>query len=171
MPTPSPELLAFHLNTRHTLAVIRAVPGELWDRAPGGSASTLRHQLRHLALVRESICLHLAGRPTAGLGALFEAPEWTSGDALAEAFETHARRCAPCLEILSARDLDAPFRTPFGNLSTPRNYLRCMLVEEVHHRAQMTCLLRLFGQEPPEFPGREWVELGIAQATAPRSPH
>ena len=38
-----------------------------------------------------------------------------------------------------------------------------MLVEEVHHRAQMTAVMRVMGLEPPPFPGREWVELGVGQ--------
>jgi uncharacterized damage-inducible protein DinB len=152
---------AFELNTAHTAAVIACVPGEFWDRVPGGSAATLRAQLLHLALVRESICRQVAGEPTAGLGATFEGPEWTT-DPVA-AFAAHAARCRALLARVDWAALDAPFVTPFGNRSTARNYLRCMLVEEVHHRAQMTGLLRLFGVEPPPFPGREWVELGVPQ--------
>lgn len=153
------ERAAFEVNTAHTAAVIAAVPEGLWDRAPGGSASTLRHQLLHLALVRESICHALAGEDTAGLGPRFEPEAWR---APAAAFAAHAERCRALLAAMKG-DLDAPFTTRFGNRSTPRNYLRCMLVEEVHHRAQMTCVLRLFGAEPPPFPGQAWVELGIDQ--------
>ena len=38
-----------------------------------------------------------------------------------------------------------------------------MLLEEQHHRAQMTLLLRLGGAEPPPYPGQAWVELGVDQ--------
>ncbi len=158
------ERAAFELNSGHTLAVIRAIPAEAWDRLPGGSAATLRAQLLHLALVRESICRALAGVDTAGLGATFEAPAWRGpGEDLAAAFEAHILRCLNLLAGLEASRLDTPFTTRFGNLSTPRNFLRSMLVEEVHHRAQMTAVMRLFGLVPPPFPGKAWVELGIPQ--------
>lgn len=155
----------FELATAHTLAVIRAVPAGAWDRIPAPGLPTLRDQLRHIALVRESIANCLAGVPTAGLGGTFETPDWTAGEgeALARAFEAHAERCRARLGALDFGNLDRPFRTPFGNRSTPRNYLRVMLLEETHHRAQMTFALRLFGCEPPEYPGRAWVELGISQ--------
>ena len=111
---------AFDLNSRHTLAVIRAIPDPAWDAPPGGTAAPLRAQLLHLALVRESICRALADGDTAGLGATFEAPGWRGGTAsLAGAFEAHAARCRDLLAQLGAADLDRPFRTRFGNWSTP----------------------------------------------------
>ena len=58
---------------------------------------------------------------------------------------------------------DAPFTTPFGNRSTPRNYLRTMLLEEHHHRAQMTMAMRLAEIERPPYPGQAWLELGVDQ--------
>ncbi len=158
------EQAAFELNSAHTLSVIRLIPAGAWDRLPGGSAVTLRDQLLHLALVRESICCALAGKDTTGLGATFESPAWRApGADLSAAFETHILRCLQCLAALDAARLDAPFITRFQNRSTPRNFLRAMLVEEVHHRAQMTGVMRLFGLEPPPFPGQAWVELGVPQ--------
>jgi uncharacterized damage-inducible protein DinB len=158
------ELAAFELNSAHTLAVIRRIPAEAWDRRPGGSAATLRDQLLHLALVRESICRALAGVDTEGLGDTFEEADWRAPEAdLSAAFEAHILRCLHLLATVDGTRLDAPFTTRFGNHSTPRNYLRSMLVEEVHHRAQMTVLMRVFGLEPPPFPGKGWVELGIPQ--------
>lgn len=159
-----PELGAFELNSRHTRSVLHAIPDGAWDAAPGGSAAPLRAQLLHLALVRESICRCLANVDTAGLGAVFEGPEWRGGTAaLAEAFEAHVARCRILLAGLRAEALDRPFHTRFGNRSTPRNYLRVMLVEEVHHRAQMTAVMRVLGLQPPPFPGKAWVELGVEQ--------
>ena len=156
-------IAAFHLASGHTAALIAATPDALWDR-PWPGLRTLREQLLHLALVRESICRQLAGEPTAGLGAAFETEGWRGGTAgLGEAFAAHSRRCLASLERLDPAALDAPFLTPFGNRSTPRNYLRVMLLEEHHHRAQMSQLLRLAGQEPPPYPGRAWVELGVDQ--------
>ena len=124
-----------------------------------------RRRERHLALVRESICRCLAGESTAGLGATFDTEAWHRGGTigLAEAFEAHSHRCRILLQRLEGTDLDRPFLTPFGNQSTPRNYLRMMLLEETHHRAQMSCLLRLSGLQPPDYPGQAWVELGIPQ--------
>lgn len=159
-----PERAAFELNSAHTLAVIRRIPATAWDRLPGGSAATLRDQLLHLALVRESICRALAGVDTTGLGDTFEAPAWRSPEAdPCAAFEAHVFRCLQLLVKVDGLRLDEPFTTRFGNRSTPRNFLRSMLVEEVHHRAQMTVVMRLFGLEPPPFPGQGWVELGIPQ--------
>lgn len=158
-------LPAFELATRHTLAVIAAAPEGRWDEAPAAGLKTLREQLAHIALVRESICRQLAGEPTAGLGLRFATDDWLRGGGaeLSAAFGDHALRCAPLLARIEEAKLDAPFTTPFGNRSTPRNYLRSLLLEEQHHRAQMTLALRLFGVEPPEYPGRAWVELGVDQ--------
>lgn len=150
---------AFEIATSHTAAVIKATPDELWDR-PWPGVKTLREQLLHLTLVRESICRQVAGAPTAGLGAGFEAPLW--GEPVI-AFAAHAERCRRLLVKLPERAFDTPFTTPFGNRSTPRNYLQMLLLEEHHHRAQMTQLLRLAGQEPPPYPGQAWVELGVDQ--------
>ncbi|MBS1766686.1 MAG: DinB family protein [Acidobacteria bacterium] len=153
---------AFDLATAHTAAVLAATPDDHWDRTWPG-LSTAREQLLHLALVRESICRQLAGEPTTGLGAAFETPDWRGGtDALKDAFGAHAHRCRDLLGRLHG-DLDTPFTTPFGNRSTPRNYLRTMLLEEHHHRAQMSQLLRLAGLEPPPYPGQAWLELGVDQ--------
>ncbi len=159
----SGELDAFELSTTHTAALIGVTPDEAWDRVWPG-LKTLREQLVHLALVRESICRQLAGEATAGLGESFASLEWTLGTAsLAAAFASHAGRCRASLAKVPWASLDAPFTTPFDNRSTPRNYLRVMLLEEHHHRAQMSQLLRLAGLEPPPYPGQAWVELGIPQ--------
>lgn len=159
----SGELAAFELSTAHTATLIHATPDDAWDRAWPG-LRTLREQLLHVALVRESICRHLAGEPTAGLGERFEASDWKGRTAeVNSAFAAHADRCRAALAKLDLATLDAPFTTPFGNRSTPRNYLRVMLLEEHHHRAQMSQLLRLAGYEPPPYPGQAWVELGIPQ--------
>lgn len=153
----------FGLATAHTGALIAATPDAHWDR-PWPGLSTAREQLRHLALVRESICRQLAGETTAGLGAVFESEAWRGGTAaLSGAFHDHAERCLALLLRLDKAALDQPFTTPFGNRSTPRNYLRVLLLEEQHHRAQMSQLLRLAGLEPPPYPGQAWVELGVDQ--------
>lgn len=157
------ELAVFKLSTAHTAAVLAATPDELWDRVWPG-LKTMREQLLHIALVRESICRQLAGEPTAGLGARFEEPDWRGGTARLEtAFAAHADRCRTLLTDLDETRLDMPFATPFGNRSTPRNYLRTLLLEEHHHRAQMSQLLRLAGLEPPPYPGQAWLELGVDQ--------
>ena len=162
MPAAS-FILAHDLAAAHTAALIAATPDAHWDR-PWPGLPTAREQLLHLALVRESICRQLAGEATAGLGAVFETEPWRGGTgSLIRAFNEHAERCRALLARLDAASLDRPFTTPFGNRSTPRNYLRAMLLEEQHHRAQMTQLLRLAGSEPPPYPGQAWVELGIDQ--------
>ena len=153
----------FELATAHTAAVVATVPDELWDRTWPGLRS-LREQLLHIALVRESICRQLGGEATAGLGAIFETEAWRDGTAgLTAAFAAHADRCRALLMKVDEGALDTPFTTPFGNRSTARNYLRTMLLEEHHHRAQMTQVLRLAGLQPPPYPGQAWVELGVDQ--------
>lgn len=155
--------IAFEIATAHTASVIAATPDARWDEARSG-LKTLREQLLHIALVRESICRQLAGEPTTGLGARFEEAPWSGGTPeLGAAFAAHAERCRGLLARLDGSALDASFITPFGNRSTPRNYLQMMLLEEHHHRAQMTQALRLAGIEPPPYPGQAWVELGVDQ--------
>jgi uncharacterized damage-inducible protein DinB len=154
---------AFEVATAHTAAVIAATPNTLWDaRQPNGKI--LREELIHLALVRESICRQLAQEPTTGVGTTFEADIWRGGTAdLGKGFQAHADRCRALLERIAEPGLHVPFTTPFGNRSTPFNYLLTMLLEEQHHRAQMTMALRLAGLEPPPYPGQAWVELGVDQ--------
>jgi uncharacterized damage-inducible protein DinB len=154
---------AFEVATAHTATVIAATPDALWD-ARQGSGKILRSELLHLVLVRESICRQLAGEPTTGAGAVFVTEIWQgmTGD-LGMAFHDHADRCRALLARVDEMGLHTPFTTPFGNRSTPFNYLLTMLLEEQHHRAQMTMALRLAGLEPPPYPGQAWVELGVDQ--------
>jgi uncharacterized damage-inducible protein DinB len=156
---------AFEISSAHTSAVIAATPEALWDvEVPG--LKSLRSQLLHLALVRESICRQLAGAPTAGGGKVFEDPPWQGGTAdLGAAFQAHVARCREHFGRMEG-PLDLPFTTPFGNQSTPWNYLLILLLEEQHHRAQMTQILRLNGVEPPPYPGQAWVELGVMDPSA-----
>ena len=154
---------AFEVATAHTAAVIAATPDTLWD-ARQSNGKIMRGELLHLALVRESICRQLAGEPTTGAGAVFETEIWQGMTAdLETAFRAHADRCRALLARISKAGLHIPFTTPFGNRSTPFNYLLTMLLEEQHHRAQMTMALRLAGLEPPPYPGQAWVELGVDQ--------
>lgn len=155
---------AFEIATAHTAAVIAATPDRLWD-AVQGNGKTLRSELLHVALVRESICRQLALEPTTGGGAVFETAPWQTGGTsdLAAGFHAHAARCRSLLGRVAESRLHAPFTTPFGNRSTPFNYLLVMLLEEQHHRAQMSLVLRLAGLEPPPYPGQAWVELGVDQ--------
>lgn len=154
---------AFEVATAHTAAVIATTPDRLWD-AEQPHGKRLREELKHLALVRESICRQLAAEPTTGAGLAFETEPWRGGSVdLQAAFEAHAARCRSLLGKIDGSRLEMPFMTPFGNRSTPFNYLLAMLLEEQHHRAQMTMALRLAGLEPPPYPGQAWVELDTDQ--------
>ena len=161
------ELRAFGVATAHTAAVIRAVPAEefwLWDLRPSPNLKTLREQLTHIALIRESIICTLTNRDPEALKTVFEAEPWSSGGDTAEllqAWDLHTRRCQIMLADLHTADLGKPFQTEFGNVSTPENYLRLMLLEETHHRAQMILMLRQFELDPPDFPGKAWAELNM----------
>lgn len=161
------ELRPFGVATAHTEAVIRAVPDSdppLWDIHPLPHLKSLREQLAHLALIRESVISTLTKRDPKSLKDTFDSEPWTgtgSTDALLQAWEEHTRRCQIMLADLHTADLTKPFQTEFGNVSTPENYLRLMLLEETHHRAQMILMLRMFQVEPPDFPGRAWAELSV----------
>lgn len=161
------ELRPFGVATAHTAAVIRSIPLErspLWDERPDPSVKTLREQLAHIALIRESIICTLTNRAPEALKPIFAAEPWILGGGSAEllqAWDLHTRRCQIMLADLHTSDLGKPFQTEFGNVSTPENYLRLMLLEETHHRAQMILLLKLFQLDPPDFPGRAWAELNM----------
>lgn len=161
------ELRPFGVATAHTAAVIRAVPDSefhLWDLHPVPHLKTLREQLAHIALIRESIICTLTNRDPESLKKVFESEPWRGAGGTAElmqAWDLHTRRCQIMLADLHTVDLGKPFQTEFGNVSTPENYLRLMLLEETHHRAQMILLLRLFHLDTPDFPGRAWAELNM----------
>ncbi len=161
------ELRPFGVATAHTAAVIRCVPDEevrAWDVRALPVLRTLREQLTHLALVRESIVMTLTQRDPKSLKVIYDAEPWSGGGGTAQliqAWEEHTRRCQLMLADLNTANLSKPFQTEFGNVSTPENYLRLMLLEETHHRAQMILLLRMYQLDPPEFPGRAWGELNL----------
>jgi uncharacterized damage-inducible protein DinB len=161
------ELRPFGVATAHTAAVIRAVPEEqsrLWDLRPSPPLQTLREQLSHIVLIRESIICTLTNRDPEALKAMIDAEPWSGGGGTTEilqAWDLHTRRCQIMLADLHTADLGKPFHTEFGNVSSPENYLRLMLLEETHHRAQVILLLRLFHLNPPDFPGRAWAELNM----------
>jgi uncharacterized damage-inducible protein DinB len=161
------ELRPFGVATAHTAAVIRAVPSEesqFWDLRPSPNIQTMREQLAHIALLRESVICTLTNRDPEALKTVFEAEPWSGGGGtteLLQAWDLHTRRCQIMLADLHTADLGRFFQTEFGNVSTPENYLRLMLLEETHHRAQMILMLRLFELDPPEFPGRAWAELNM----------
>ena len=161
------ELRPFGVATAHTAAVIRAVPeaeSRLWDLHPVPHLKTLREQLAHIVLIRESIICTLTNRDPEALKTVFDAEPWSGGGGTADllqAWDLHTRRCQIMLADLHTADLGKPFQTEFGNVSTPENYLRLLLLEETHHRAQMILMLRLFQLETPDFPGRAWAELNM----------
>jgi uncharacterized damage-inducible protein DinB len=158
------QLAIFQLATAHTRAVIALVEeDDWWDHRLSESVRTLREQLVHISLIRESVIREVIGRETAGLKESFASKGWIEGGTcmLLLAYHTHSSRCWTDLQTLDCAHLDQLFKTPFGNISTPRNYLRLMLLEETHHRAQMIQSLRILGGKVPEFPGRDWAELGL----------
>lgn len=161
-------LRPYGISTAHTRAVIASVPEtrpDIWDKRWDYGVRTLREQLAHLALVRESTLTTLTkGNPNL-LAAIYGEAPWIGGSGrtadLLLAWDLHSQTCENLMMNLRQDALDAPFVTEFGNVSKPANYLRLMLLEETHHRAQMILQLRLLGLDPPDFPGRAWAELGV----------
>ena len=161
-------LRPFGISTAHTRAVIASVPEtrpDIWDKRWDYGVRTLREQLAHLALVRESTLTTLTkGNPNL-LAAIYGEAPWIAGSGrtsdLLLAWDLHSQTCESLMMNVRQDALDVPFVTEFGNVSKPSNYLRLMLLEETHHRAQMILQLRLLGLDPPEFPGRAWAELGV----------
>ena len=119
----------------------------------------------HLALVRESTLTSLTKGSAGLLAAIYGEAPWIAGTGktadLLFAWDLHSQTCESLLMNVRQDQLDLPFVTEFGNVSKPANYLRLMLLEETHHRAQMILQLKLLGLDPPDFPGRAWAELGV----------
>ena len=161
-------LRPFGISTAHTRSVIAAVPDtrpDVWDKRWDYGVRTLREQLSHLALVRESTLTSLTKGSAGLLAAIYGEAPWIAGTGktadLLFAWDLHSQTCESLLMNVRQDQLDLPFVTEFGNVSKPANYLRLMLLEETHHRAQMILQLKLLGLDPPDFPGRAWAELGV----------
>ena len=160
---------AWKEEVEDTLNVLKAIPEEALGQAVAPGYRDLRRLAWHLAdsigSIAAQIGLHVEGPARSGdaRGSISEAPPQHAPAILA----AYTRSAESLLEALKAWD-DADLQKVdlmFGQLQWKRGQsLQGLLVHQVHHRGQMTVLMRQAGLPVPAIygPTREgWAALGM----------
>ncbi len=158
----------FEIQEKYTCATLGCFSESALSRNPVEGFRSVAELAVHGIIVRESslasiladdsMLLNLKTRFPAG-----EKIQSITPSELLELRHTSFEIFCAGIEQISWDELDKPFRTHFGNLSTARNYLTIVLQEEIHHRGQMILIARLYGLTPPETPYEELAEMDVAQ--------
>jgi uncharacterized damage-inducible protein DinB len=160
---------AWKEEVEDTQKVLKAIPQEALTQSVAPGYRDLRRLAWHLvdsiSAMAGQIGLQVEGpaRKNTERGAILEAPPQGAPALLA----AYTRSAESLLEALRAWD-DAELQKVdlmFGQLPWKRGQsLQALLVHQVHHRGQMTVLMRQAGLAVPEFygPTREgWAERGL----------
>jgi uncharacterized damage-inducible protein DinB len=158
---------AWQEEVEDTLKVLKAISEPALDQAVAPGFRDLRRLAWHLVdsigSIAAQIGLQVAGPARDEQGFLVEAPP----ERLAAILAAYTRTAESLLEVLQAwGDMDLQkVDVMYGHLHWKRGQsLQALLVHQVHHRGQMTVLLRQAGLFVPEFygPTREgWAALGL----------
>ena len=153
------ELQAFMIEwereTDGTLALLRALPDDQYDRRPDPGGRSIGELAWHLAEVDAYVSLGIEQgefrfpvKP-----AHIERP--MTIEALAPAFHVVHEDAVARISRLQEDDLDREIRYADGTLWSIRSLLwRKLLMHAVHHRGQLTLLCRISGGIPPGLFGR-----------------
>lgn len=147
------QFLSYYEKTREaTERIIQAIPPDQldWTYAPG--KFTFADLIRHLAAIERHVFLEViqGNRPNySGCG-----KELADGyDEVMTYFREMHRQFIETLSQLSDADLQQPVTTLNGQTTTAANFLRALIVHEVHHRAAMCIYLNLINVESPPVIG------------------
>lgn len=147
------QFIHYYERTREaTERIIQAIPPDQldWTYAPG--KFTFGDLIRHIAAIERHVFLEViqGNRPTyTGCG-----KELADGydQVLAYFRDTH-RHFITTLSKMTDADLQQPVTTLNGQTTTAANFLRALIVHEVHHRGAMCIYLNLIQVESPPVIG------------------
>ena len=133
-----------------TLAVIRAIPGELLSSRVDPKGMTLGELVFHITQAKEKITSQIGFQYLPSILEV-EAPGNTES-----LVDIYSRTAARLIEIVSSRTEDAVLETIFpvyGSVWTVGQTLSVLVKHEIHHRGQLVIGLRVLGQEVPDVYG------------------
>ena len=154
-------------ETDGTLALMRALPHDQYDRRPDSGGRSIGELAWHLAEVDAYVSLGIEQseftfpvKP-----AHLERPRTIEAPAFRVVHEDAVAR----ISRLKEEDLDREIRYADGTLWSIRSLLwRKLLMHAVHHRGQLVLLCRIAGGVPPGLFGRTREETAALQAAAAR---
>jgi len=156
----------FEIQEKYTSATLGVFTNETLNKPPVAGFRTVTQLAIHCSIVRASVLADILADDSIRKDVKASFPNGEQAPAITLKALLEMRLAD--FEIFRARfgridwdSLDSPFKTHFGNYSTPRNYLSLILQEEIHHRGQMILIARLFGLTPPEAPYSALAELGV----------
>ena len=158
---------AWKEEVEDTLKVLKAIPDQALDQSVAPGFRDLRRLAWHLVdsigSIAGQIGLQVEGPARNERGFIIEAPPQRMPAILA-AYTRSAESLLAAIESWDDGDLQK-VDLMFGQLHWKRGQsLLALLVHQVHHRGQMTVLMRQAGLTVPEFygPTREgWTALGM----------
>jgi len=145
--------IAYYEQTRLTTnRVIAAIPPEKldWTYAPG--KFTFADLIRHLAAIERQVFMEvIQGRGPAYKGC---GPELADGyDAVMNYFHETSRYTLDILQSMNDSELHVEVPTLNGKITTKGNFLRALMLHEIHHRGAMCIYLNLLGIPSPSILG------------------
>ena len=147
------EFVPYYERIRHrTNRVVELIPADLWEWSPTERQFTFGDLVRHLAAAERFMFAENARlRPSRYSG---HGRELADGrEAVLKYFNTCHAESMEIFGSLSDADLRSKCTTPGGVSMAVWKWLRAMVEHEVHHRGQITLLLRQAGLEVPEVYG------------------
>lgn len=147
------QFISYYERTREaTERIIQAIPKDKldWTYAPG--KFTFGDMIRHIAAIERHVFMEViqGNKPTyAGCG-----KELADGyeEVMAYVHVMH-RQFLDTLNRMSDSDLQQPVTTLNGQTTTVANFLRALIVHEVHHRGALCIYLNLINVESPPVIG------------------
>jgi uncharacterized damage-inducible protein DinB len=131
-----------------TLQVIGAIPADKLDWKSGPKARSPRELAWHLATGRLWFALGIKAKDfSAGSPGEAKPPADLLG--LVHAYERSAAKAAGIFRRLSGKDLAAPLAFLDMGQHATVEYIHWCLLHEIHHRGQLTALLRVVGARVP----------------------
>lgn len=147
------QFIRFYGKTREsTLRTVMAIPPDQldWTFKPG--KFTVGDLVRHIAAIERNLFAELVqGKPNryAGCG-----PELAASfdEVLAYLHKTHGESMA-IFNTLTDADLNRTVITANGQPTALRNFLRALIIHEIHHRGALCIYLSMLGVSAPPLYG------------------
>lgn len=147
------EFVKYYKRTREiTNRVVEVIPPDTidWSYAPG--KFTVGDLVRHIAAIERQLFMQvIQGEKSCYTGC---GKELADGyDNIVSYFHEMHRQSLDILQTFSDEDLSRVVKTLDGKTTTAGNFLRALIVHEVHHRGVLVIYLNLLGVNTPPVIG------------------
>lgn len=147
------NFILYYERTREiTRRVIQVIPPEKLDWTYQEGKFTLGDLIRHIAAIERHVFMELIQ----GHAPAYKGCDKTFADGYDETlhyFESLHKQSIEILSSYSDADLQRPVKTMNGKETSMANFLRALIVHEVHHRGAMIIYLNLLGITTPSVLG------------------